>query len=235
MPGHPHVHLRKTGSTNDIAKVLALNNAPSGTIVTAGDQTAGRGRQGRTWSAPSGGSLLFSLLIRPFTTARRLAPLAVAIAVAEASEQVAEVRCQIKWPNDVWVEGRKVAGILLEARPETDPGDSWLVIGIGINAAVDLADLPAELRTTAATLGLESPAQLLDPLLNSLAHWLDAPANRVLPAWRARDALVGRQVRSTVGSGVGSGIDDDGNLLVRETDGSIRRLVSGEAHLSVGP
>lgn len=232
--GHPHVYLRKTGSTNEIAKSLASDGAPSGTIVTAGEQTAGRGRQGRTWSAPAGSSLLLSLLIRPFTTAKRLAPLAAAIAVAEASEQVSAAQCQIKWPNDVWTGDRKVAGILLEARPDTDPGDSWLIIGVGINAAVDLADLPAELRTTAATLGLESPEQLLDPLLTSLARWLEAPSDQILPAWRARDALEGRQVRWTGGSGTASGIDDGGNLLVREADGSIRQLVSGEVHLSVG-
>lgn len=232
--GHPHVHLRKTGSTNEIAKTLASAGAPSGTIVTASEQTAGRGRQGRAWSAPAGSSLLLSLLIRPFTTAKRLAPLATAIAVAEASEQVAAARCQIKWPNDVWTGGRKVAGILLEARPDTDPGDSWLIIGVGVNAAVDLADLPAELRTTAATLGLESPEQLLDPLLSSLARWLEAPGDQILPAWRARDALEGRQVRWIGGSGVASGIDDDGNLLVREADDSIKQLVSGEVHLSVG-
>ena len=141
--GTPRLHLRSTDSTNARARELAGRGAPHGTLVTASAQSAGRGRQGRTWSAPPGSSLLMSVVLRDWP---RLLPLAVAVAVADAAGETA----QIKWPNDVHVEGRKVAGILVEARPQ----ERWAVVGIGVNVAVDVADLPPELHETAGTLGL---------------------------------------------------------------------------------
>ena len=105
--GGPLVHLDLVGSTNDRARELALAGAPHGTVVAAERQTAGRGRQGRTWSAPAGRALTLSALVRLPAAALEPLPLAVPIAVAEACEAVAPVTCRIKWPNDVWVEGRR--------------------------------------------------------------------------------------------------------------------------------
>ena len=122
------------GSTNDHARALALAGAPHGTVVVAEQQTAGRGRQGRTWSAPTGRALTLSALVRLPAAALEPLPLAVAIAVCEACEAVAPVTCRIKWPNDVWIEGRKVAGVLIEARPQ----EGWAVIGIGLNVDTPL-------------------------------------------------------------------------------------------------
>src|SRR5204863_4282353 len=99
--GHPRVHHRVTASTNERAKELALAGAPHGTIVTADEQTAGRGRQGRTWVAPPGSALLLSVLLRDLGKAQAHLPLAAALAVCEACEQAAPVSCRIKWPNDV--------------------------------------------------------------------------------------------------------------------------------------
>src|SRR4051794_29593818 len=117
--GLPHRHYRLTDSTNARAKELAASGAPGGLVVTAHEQSAGRGRQGREWFAPPGGALLYSALLRPLGD-RPLLPLAAPLAVCEAAESLAEIECSVKWPNDVWVEGRKLSGILVEGRPEED-------------------------------------------------------------------------------------------------------------------
>jgi BirA family transcriptional regulator, biotin operon repressor / biotin---[acetyl-CoA-carboxylase] ligase len=220
--GRPRLHLRETTSTNDRARELAVRGAPHGTIVTAGVQTAGRGRQGRTWTAPPGSSLLLSLVLRSFDG---LLPLRAGLAVAELAGPTARV----KWPNDVLIDGRKVAGILAEARP----AEGWTVLGIGLNAALNLDDLPPELRDTAATLG-RAPDELdavLGELLERLARWLAAAVDEVVQALRARDALLDQRVAWNGGDGVGAGIDDAGRLLVRRDDGSRTALDAGEVHL----
>jgi BirA family biotin operon repressor/biotin-[acetyl-CoA-carboxylase] ligase len=190
-------------------------------VVTATEQTAGRGRQGRTWSAPPGRALLLSLVVR---TPPRLLPLAAGVAVAELVGDDA----QIKWPNDVLVDGRKIAGILVEGRPQ----EGWAVLGIGVNVAMRTSDFPPELRSTAAGLELEPEAlePTLDRLLDSLSRWLDASADEVLDAVRHRDALLDRDVHWGNGSGRGAGIDGDGRLIV-STDAGPLALEAGEVHL----
>ena len=123
--GSPRAHFRLTDSTNARARELAGRGAPHGTIVTAAEQSAGRGRQGRTWRAPAGRALLCSIVIRD---PPRLLPLAAGVAVAER----VGVDAQIKWPNDVLLDGRKLAGILVEGRLQ----ERWAVLGIGLNVAV---------------------------------------------------------------------------------------------------
>jgi BirA family biotin operon repressor/biotin-[acetyl-CoA-carboxylase] ligase len=224
--GRPRLHLRETASTNNRARALAAAGAPHGTLVTAGAQTAGRGRQGRTWSAPPGQALLCSLLLRNYDP---LLPLRAGLAVADVAGDTALV----KWPNDVLLDDRKLAGILVEARPV----DGWAVLGIGINVAVVPSALPPELRDRAATLG-RAPSALestLRELLGRLAARLDEPAGASLDALRARDALRGRPVRWSGGAGTGAGIDDAGSLLVRLSDGSVRTLDAGEVHLEPQP
>jgi BirA family biotin operon repressor/biotin-[acetyl-CoA-carboxylase] ligase len=219
--GSPRLHLRLTDSTNERARELAARGAPHGTLVTATEQSAGRGRQGRTWSAPAGRALLCSLVLRD---PPRLLPLAAGVAVAE----VAGPEALIKWPNDVLVAGRKVAGILVEGRPQ----EGWAVLGIGLNVAVLEDDFPHELRDRAGTLGLE-PDQIeptLEQLLERLEHWFAASPAEVLEAVRSRDALRGRTLRWVGGSGRGAGIDSDGRLVVETASGSVA-LDSGEVHL----
>jgi BirA family biotin operon repressor/biotin-[acetyl-CoA-carboxylase] ligase len=221
--GAPRVHHRRTDSTNTRARELAAAGAPHGTLVTAGEQSAGRGRQGRVWSAPPGRALLMSLVLREWP---RLLPLAAALAVGE----VAGEATTIKWPNDVLLDGRKVAGILVEGRSQ----EGWMVLGIGLNVALRPDDFPPELRDTAATLGRD-PAEVepaLHELLGALHGWLAVPHDDVVTAYRARDALAGREVSWADGNGVAEGIDGDGRLLVRAGD-ELVALDAGEVHLAL--
>jgi BirA family biotin operon repressor/biotin-[acetyl-CoA-carboxylase] ligase len=224
MIGAPRVHHRLTDSTNERAKLLAVEGAPDGTIVTADEQTAGRGRQGRVWTAPPGSSVLMSLILRELDERHELLPLAAAVAVCEAIPAEAA----IKWPNDVWIERRKVAGILVEGRPQ----EGWAVLGLGVN--VTTHEFPPELAEIATSLrnaGIEtSRDQVLDDLVRSLTNWLGAPPAEVLGAWRGRDALKGEQVRWAAGEGTADGIDDSGALLVQTDDGPVT-LDAGEVHL----
>ena len=222
--GTPRLHLRETDSTNLRARDLALQGAPHGTLVTAAAQTAGRGRQGRVWTAPPGRALLLSLLLRDPPP---LLPLIAAVAVADAVADAGDVA--IKWPNDVWLGGRKVAGILVEGRPQ----EGWAIVGIGVNVAVRAEDLPAELRDRATGLGREPDAieAVLRALLRAFEDRLAEEPADTLAAWRERDALLGRELRWDGGSGTGAGIDEAGRLLVTTADGEERALNAGEVHL----
>jgi len=259
--GHPRVHLRRTSSTNDRARELAIAGAPDGTLVTASEQTAGRGRDGRRWSAPAGSSLLMSLVLR---APPPLLPLSAAVAVCD----VAGEQALVKWPNDIVVRlddalgtparrtprgprdpGEaaarqpalaKLAGILIEARPQ----QQWAVLGIGVNVAVRLEDLPEELRPgpadgvpswnrPAATLG-RPPSEVepfLSGLLDALERRLAQDPEATLEAWRKRDALRGREIAWAGGHGHAEGIDGAGRLVVALSDGGRTTIGAGEVHL----
>jgi BirA family biotin operon repressor/biotin-[acetyl-CoA-carboxylase] ligase len=227
--GHPHRHFARTDSTNTRARELAAASAPHGTVVTASEQTAGRGRQGRTWTAPPNKALLYSAIVRPLEERHVMLPLAVPLAVCEAAEDLnPELTCKVKWPNDIHVEGRKLSGVLIEARPQ----DGWAVIGIGLNVAIDRDEFPEELRETATSLhevGVDSARNALDIRLEK---WLDANADEVLAAWRERDALLGREVEWDGGSGVADGVDDRGYLVVVTSGGDRIAVGAGEVHLT---
>ena len=228
--GLPHVHHRVTDSTSERAKALAGRGAPHGTLVTAGVQTAGRGRQGRPWQAAAGSALLASLVVRHLDERQALLPLAAAVAVCEACEAVAPVACSIKWPNDVWIERRKVAGVLIEGRPR----DGWAVIGVGVNVATPAGGFPGGLEDTASSLAMEagerSTARLLDALLGALGERLGDRPDEVIERWRRRDALLGEEGSWDGGQGVATGIDEGGALLV-DTAGGRVALDAGEVHL----
>jgi BirA family biotin operon repressor/biotin-[acetyl-CoA-carboxylase] ligase len=229
MIGSPRIHHRLTDSTNERGKELAIAGAPHGTLVTADEQSAGRGRQGRSWVAPPGRALLMSVVLRDLNAAMAMVPLAAAVAVAEAFPGVGT---QIKWPNDVWIERRKVAGILVEGRPQ----EGWAVLGIGLNVATELDELPVELRETATSLriahaGIATPAEALAVLLPALERWLGEAPLEVLAAWRARDALAGERIAWDGGEGVAAGVDDEGSLLVDLDGGERVALRAGEVHL----
>ncbi len=220
--GLPRLHLRRTDSTNHRAREMAVRGAPHGTLVTASEQSAGRGRQGRTWSTPPGQALLCSLVIRDPS---RLLSLAAGIAVAE----VVSPRARLKWPNDVLVDGRKVAGILVEGRPQ----ERWAVLGIGLNVALRVEDLPPETRARAGSLGLgaEAVEPILERLLHHLERWTVADVDSVLDQVRRRDALLGERIRWLGGQGVADGVDRAGRLVVL-SGGHRLLLEAGEVHFA---
>lgn len=248
--GALHRHFRVTDSTNARARELVEAGAPHGTVVTATEQTAGRGRQGRTWTAPPGKALLYSAILRPLDQRHLLLPLAVPLAVCAAAEELnPSIECQVKWPNDVWLEERKLAGILIEAKPQ----DGWAVIGIGLNLSISPDEFPPDLRETAVSLygfdkggrgksrrslpavapaGLPpTPLSAAKALSRHLDHWGEARRDEVLAAWRSRDALRGREVSWDGGSGVADGIEDSGDLVVVAAGGDRVVLGAGEVHL----
>lgn len=226
--GRPHRHLRRAGSTNDEARRLAEAGAPSGTVVTADEQDAGRGRHGRAWSAPAGKALLYSAILRPLDARHRLLPLAVPLAVCDAVESRAPVECRLKWPNDVWIAERKVSGTLIEARPP-----DWAVIGVGINLSIGDDEFPPDLRWPAGSVGhAASPGDARIALDLALARWVEASEAEVLAEFGRRDALRGRHVSWEEAGGARSGVADgvaaNGNLLVLTAGGERRSLGAGE-------
>jgi BirA family transcriptional regulator, biotin operon repressor / biotin---[acetyl-CoA-carboxylase] ligase len=218
MIGAPRVHWRRTDSTNERARELAAAGAPHGTLVTAAEQTAGRGRQGREWLAPPGAAVLMSLVLRELS---EVLPLAAAVAVCDALP----LEARIKWPNDVQADGQKLAGILVEGRPQ----EGWAVLGIGLNVS---GAPPGVGATSLSDHGMTASAEdALTALVAALDRRLADDPAAVLAAWRERDALQGELVSWNGGSGTAAGIDDSGALLVETGDGVVA-LDAGEVHMT---
>jgi len=234
--------LRSTTSTNDIVKDLAHHGAPEGTVVLAEHQTQGRGRHGRTFASPAGVGIYLSLLVRPQVDTRRLPQLtlAVAVATAEALAEYSALPVRLKWPNDVEIHGKKIAGILCEAvlSPAASP---LVIIGIGINVNTALEHFPPELHQHVTSLALAAghPWARLPLLAGLLAHlerlyqaFQQGDITPIRQRWLHYGQIIGRQVRCTDASGPGVGtvvdLDEDGALVVQNTAGVRRRLVAGE-------
>jgi BirA family biotin operon repressor/biotin-[acetyl-CoA-carboxylase] ligase len=230
------IRLGECASTNDVARRLAAAGLPEGTAIIAAVQTRGRGRHGRAWSSPAGG-LWCSILLRPAPPGP-WGPLSLAagLATAEAIERAAGLPAELQWPNDVLVLGRKVAGVLLEGDPEV------IIAGIGINANIATADLPAALRARAGSLReLRRHPVVLEDLFGALrarlAHWSErwsraADAAGIIEAWAARDVLRGLPVRVAIGAdlveGIADGVERTGALRVRTPDGAVRAIAAGD-------
>jgi BirA family biotin operon repressor/biotin-[acetyl-CoA-carboxylase] ligase len=233
-------------STMDEAWRLARTGAPDGTVVLAEEQTAGRGRLERSWWAPAGSSLLLSVLLRPAWPARKSQRLTMvcSLAVCEAIAKVTGVRAEVKWPNDVLIEGRKVCGILTELDIRPVPGGEQLqtaVVGIGLNVNLDFEGAPP-LMTPATSLMLAagrrvSRLELLVELLSGIERRYEATreGRSYHREWAERMATLRRevQVSSATGTwpGVAVDVDVDGALLVRTADGSVRRVLAGDVTL----
>lgn len=250
----------ETGSTNADLMALARGGGAEGIVLVADHQTAGRGRAGRSWSAPAHGSLLMSVLLRPPAGVVDLCTTAMAVAVAEAVETVAGFAPRLKWPNDlVWpgdgsVADRKLAGILAEADwPSSSPrvglagspnGDpAVVVVGVGVNVTWPAA-LPDDLADVAVacnhitTVGVDREDLLIAVLRHLDEHYsrlLTGDRAVVLAAWRARSGTLGRRVRVDLGSeeiiGVATGITDLGHLVVTTEDGPRSVAVGDVVHL----
>ena len=239
--GQPMTLLASTTSTNDLAKQAARDGAPHGATWVAEEQTAGRGRRGHSWFCLPGEGLLFSVLLRLACVPARVPPIALVagLAVRDAVGRAAPAATVVvKWPNDVLVDGRKLAGILVEAVTVGSRVEA-VIIGIGINVHTrafpdDIAD-----RATSVALAAASPpdrAALLADVLAGLERDVHVVIARGLGLVHARleaaDALRGRRVKNDSGDeGIGAGVDDDGRLLVRRDDGVLTRWGAGEVHL----
>jgi BirA family biotin operon repressor/biotin-[acetyl-CoA-carboxylase] ligase len=230
--GGPLQAYRSAESTQALARAWADAGAPEGAVVLADYQGAGRGRRGRSWTAPPGCALLLSLVLRPRLPVSRWPeiPLAAGCAVAEAVEAVAPVVVRLKWPNDVLVAGRKLAGILAEGVPGSSAS---VILGIGVNVSQRQGDWPADLAKSAcslASLGASvSRESVLTTLLARVAAWygvlLDVGFEPVRAAWRRR-GLLGTRIALAEGAGTSVGLGPGGQLVVRRDDGHLTLLVA---------
>ena len=225
-------------STNDRLKALARGGAPEWTAVLADVQTGGRGREGRAWASPPGG-LYLSVLLRPRFAKAGLLPLAAGVAVAEAAAELG-VATELKWPNDVLASGRKLAGILAEAA-SGPAGVEWVVLGLGVNVALEAAAVPPEIAGAVTSLAAEGaePRPILEVAAAVLARLgvcydaLRSSPGAIVSAWRSRAApwwgsLV--DVRTADGQLQGRlrDVDEEGALVIELEGGENRRLLSGE-------
>ena len=220
-----------------------MAGAPGGLVVTADEQTAGRGRRGQR--VVRAARLLLALLgaaaairRRPI---RRCCRWRCRSPSARRPRRSHRSAASVKWPNDVWVDERKVAGVLVEARPD----EGWAVIGVGLNVAIPQDDFPPELRETATSLlpteaegglppgGAPGVRRAREALNESLGRWVDASDDEVLAAFRARDALSGRRISWEGGEGTAEEIDERGHLVVEKADGERIALGAGEVHLAI--
>jgi BirA family biotin operon repressor/biotin-[acetyl-CoA-carboxylase] ligase len=232
-------YYEQVGSTNDIARKLAEAHAPEGTLVVADEQTAGRGRLGRTWIAPPDTSLLMSVIFRPTFPAGQAYRLVMAcgLAAAEASELVTGVEVGVKWPNDLHIAGLKVAGILPESAIIAEKL-AWVIVGMGINVNQAFT-APDPLAATATSLRMAAGqeidrGELLGAIMKHLRSWHERIGGAALAeAWRDRCMTIGQRIRvetkGLVVEGVAQDIDPGGALWLQEDTGARRLVAAGEA------
>jgi len=230
------------GSTNEVLKELAAQGAPEGTLVIADEQTAGRGRLGRKWLAPPGTSLLMSLLFRPDLApdqAQRLTTIC-SLATADAIEGLTGLPAGLKWPNDICIRGRKAGGILTESGTTGGRLD-YVIVGMGLNVNLAVSALP-ELSGIATSLFQElgrevSRLELLWKILAGIEMRYESLRRGKSPheEWAARLINLGRQVQVTTPRGVlagwAEGVDADGALILRTSDGQRQRILAGDVTL----
>ena len=230
-------------STNDLAKTMAAQGAPEGTVLVAAQQTAGRGRMGRSFYAPAGLGLYLSVILRPDCTAEQLLHLTcgAAVAVCDGIDQCVGIRPKIKWTNDLVIGCKKLGGILTELSVNTKTGKvEWAVIGIGINCCHNTQDFPPQLQSMATSLLLEtknkcSPAKLAAYItcsLHTLSIDLLTQKRRIMDNYRNDCMTVNSQVMLLHADrkyyGTALDIDNDGGLVVQFDDGQIHTVQTGE-------
>ncbi len=240
---------REIDSTNNRALELAAQGYPEGTVVVAESQTAGRGRRGRTWYSPPRHGIYVSVIFRPQLAVREVPRLSlvIGVAVAETLETAFQLPARIKWPNDILINHRKVAGILSEVATGSK-GIDYIVTGIGLNINNPLQDFPDDLRTAPTSVMAEKEApvsrvrvlqELLMHLENRYYQLLEGDFNDILNKGKSMSTVLGKEVEYDSPDGLAIGlavdIDDNGFLLVKDKFGKIHTVTSGEVYLSSPP
>ena len=240
--GRPSITVfKQTDSTNLQAKILASRGAPEGTVVAAESQTTGRGRRGRAWLSPAGQGLCLSIVLRPMLSPAQ-APqitLMTAVAVARTMEN-AGVHVHIKWPNDILVEGKKIAGILTEISTEMDQVD-WVIVGLGLNVNTPADEIPEPIRELATSMQIQkgfpiARAALVGDLLLNFEKCYEQLNTEgfspIMEQWRRMSDIIGRQVyvdvMNTRHCGTVVAVDDDGVLILEDIQGQTQRIFSGD-------
>jgi len=231
-------------STNDVAKELATSRAEEGTVVVAEVQTCGRGRLGRGWLSPKGG-IWFSVILRPEVGAKDVFKITflTAVAVAKAIRKMFKLNAEIEWPNDVLINGKKVCGILTETSIRDETADS-VIVGVGINANIDINFFPANLKNTVTTLASEVKREVnrekfLQKLLEELEIYYkmfkENKFDSILEEWKHLNRLFGASVEvvsfNEKITGQAVNVDENGALIVRLANGTIRKFFSGDVTL----
>ena len=260
MPKHPYssiehhragvvgcrIHyFEEVESTQNIARNLAAEGAPHGTAVIAETQSAGRGRMGRGWHSPAGVNLYATIILRPEIPIAEVARLSLVagVAAAEALEDVAPGIVQLKWPNDIWLKGRKAGGIIAEAVTDRMQRLDSVLLGIGLNLNLALDDVPVDLRERAISVLIATGhpcdrVAVANTLFTRLNIQYDETVTQgfsvVRPLWERYSALTGKRVTvvdaGTRENGIVKGIDSDGALLL-ETSAGLKRIIVGDVSL----
>ena len=241
-----YFYYREIDSTNKRALELAADGYPEGTVVVAETQTAGRGRRGRTWHSPPHYGIYLSVILRPKLPVREVprVSMVIGVAVAETLEVEFNLPARIKWPNDILINNRKVAGILSEVVTSSE-GVDCIVTGIGLNINNPLQDFPGDLRTDPTSVRAEneipvSRVRVLQNLLmrleNRYFQLLGGDFSGILNKGKSLSMVLGQEVKYDMPGGLDVGqavdIDDNGFLLVKDKSGKIHTVTSGEVYLS---
>jgi BirA family biotin operon repressor/biotin-[acetyl-CoA-carboxylase] ligase len=240
--GTPLILRDEVDSTNTLAREFAEQGADHGTAVAARRQTAGRGRRGRTWLTLPGDHVYLSVILRPTLPPERLfeVTLVAAVALSEALEKLG-VRSQIKWPNDIEIDGKKLAGILTELTTDAAGQMRFVILGVGVNVNTAADEFPDEIRERATSLRVVTgapgePQEVIAAFLDRLDDWLERHGTFgltvILDAWRAKSSTLGSVVRATtegrVIEGTAEDVDSTGALLIRDGSGQLYRIIAGE-------
>ncbi|WP_047152596.1 biotin--[acetyl-CoA-carboxylase] ligase [Aneurinibacillus tyrosinisolvens] len=232
-------------STQNKCQELAKAGAPEGTLVVADQQLGGKGRLGRVWHSPAGKNIYMSLLLRPVLELQKCPQLTLltAVAIVETVRDVCGIQADIKWPNDILLDGKKICGILTELNAESDR-INWLIIGMGINVNAELDDFAADVQKIATSLRIVNGAplrrvSLIQGILRRLEHLYEQYVREgfepIKELWEAHAITIGKRVtiRTLQGSlaGFAEGIDDAGVLLVRQDDGTVTKVYSADVEI----
>lgn len=226
-------------STMDAAREQARKGAKDGTVVIAGEQTAGRGRLNREWLSPKG-NIALSIILKPDATSLPYLIMVASLAVLRSIKKITGQKAQIKWPNDILIDGKKVCGILIENELKGNKVD-FCIVGIGINVTLNAADFPAINETAASVISVKGQKDLRAPLIRRLLVefeklYLQLPdGSPIFRAWKNNLLTIGKKVKASWGKQVIEGIvedvEEDGTLLIRDIHGGLVKVVAGDVTL----